>query len=181
MAMAMDVDAIALAGVAPKPTGLVNWTNTNTVTQAPATADFDDVLDAITECRKDHVEPTAWIISATNMNVLNKLKINSETHHYLTAPPDVAKLQKFTTEGIGNNHIVVGDFSSFYWALRQDIMVKRESEITRNSQLVSVTVRMDVAAAHGHFVHAFVERASNRPVPIPVPIRAALERILVKA
>lgn len=39
----------------------------------------------------------------------------------------------------------------------------------------------DVAAAHGHFVHVFVERAGNRPVPIPAPIRAALERILVKA
>jgi acyl-CoA thioester hydrolase len=34
-----------------------------------------------------------------------------------------------------------------------------------------------VAAAHGHFVHVFVERAVNRSVPIPPPLRAALERI----
>ena len=33
------------------------------------------------------------------------------------------------------------------------------------------------ARAHGHFVHVFVERASNKPVPIPAPIRAALERL----
>mgnify|MGYP001563956152 CR=1 FL=1 len=51
--------------------------------------------------------------------------------------------------------------------------VRYEVGIFRNGE--------DVAAAHGHFVHVFVERASNRPVPIPVPIRAALERILVKA
>jgi acyl-CoA thioester hydrolase len=35
------------------------------------------------------------------------------------------------------------------------------------------------AAAAGHFVHVFVERASMRPVPVPAPIRAALARIAV--
>ena len=30
------------------------------------------------------------------------------------------------------------------------------------------------ACADGHFVHVFVERADQRPVPIPEPIRAAL-------
>ncbi len=33
------------------------------------------------------------------------------------------------------------------------------------------------AAAQGHFVHVFVERAAMAPVPIPAAIRAALERI----
>lgn len=37
----------------------------------------------------------------------------------------------------------------------------------------------DAAAAAGHFVHVFVERASMRPVPVPQRIRAALERILI--
>lgn len=35
------------------------------------------------------------------------------------------------------------------------------------------------AAAHGHFVHVFVERAQNSSVPIPQNLRAALERIKV--
>jgi len=35
----------------------------------------------------------------------------------------------------------------------------------------------DTAVADGHFVHVFVERATQRPVPIPAPIRAAFERI----
>jgi acyl-CoA thioester hydrolase len=37
----------------------------------------------------------------------------------------------------------------------------------------------DSAAAHGHFVHVFVERASNRSVPIPEALRVALDRIVV--
>jgi acyl-CoA thioester hydrolase len=37
----------------------------------------------------------------------------------------------------------------------------------------------EAAAAAGHFVHVFVERASMRPVPVPARIRAALERILI--
>ena len=36
----------------------------------------------------------------------------------------------------------------------------------------------DEAAASGHFVHVFVERASERPAAIPAPIRAALGRLL---
>ena len=35
----------------------------------------------------------------------------------------------------------------------------------------------DDAAASGHFVHVWVDRATNKPVSIPVPIRAALERL----
>lgn len=34
------------------------------------------------------------------------------------------------------------------------------------------------AAAWGHFVHVFVDRATNAPMPIPGPIREALARIM---
>lgn len=36
----------------------------------------------------------------------------------------------------------------------------------------------DAARAEGHFVHVFVDRQSNRPVPMPATIRAALERLV---
>jgi acyl-CoA thioester hydrolase len=39
----------------------------------------------------------------------------------------------------------------------------------------------DEPSAFGQFVHVFVERESNKPVPIPATIRAALERITVTA
>ncbi len=35
----------------------------------------------------------------------------------------------------------------------------------------------DVAAAQGHFIHVYVDRASRRPAILPAPLRAALERI----
>ena len=37
----------------------------------------------------------------------------------------------------------------------------------------------DIAAAEGHFVHVFVERGSQRPVPIPDEARAILQKIAV--
>lgn len=37
----------------------------------------------------------------------------------------------------------------------------------------------DVASAEGHFVHVFVDAATQRPVPIPDAARAALKRIAV--
>jgi acyl-CoA thioester hydrolase len=36
-------------------------------------------------------------------------------------------------------------------------------------------------AATGSFVHVFVDRETRRPVAIPAPVRAALERVLVEA
>jgi acyl-CoA thioester hydrolase len=35
------------------------------------------------------------------------------------------------------------------------------------------------AAAEGHFVHVYVARATQRPTPLPAPLRAALETIRV--
>jgi len=35
-----------------------------------------------------------------------------------------------------------------------------------------------LAAAHGHFVHVFVDRATRKPVPVPPRLRDALMRLL---
>jgi len=37
----------------------------------------------------------------------------------------------------------------------------------------------DSACACGDFIHVFVNRAENKSVPIPAPIRAALEQLLI--
>ena len=39
----------------------------------------------------------------------------------------------------------------------------------------------DAAAATGHFVHVWVDRASRRPTPVPAAIRAALMPLLAGA
>ncbi len=35
----------------------------------------------------------------------------------------------------------------------------------------------DAAAAQGHFIHVYVDRATRRPVGLPQPLRAALETL----
>ena len=49
--------------------------------------------------------------------------------------------------------------------------VRYEIGIFRNDE--------DSASAQGHFVHVYVERASNRPTALPGDLRAALEKIAV--
>jgi acyl-CoA thioester hydrolase len=47
--------------------------------------------------------------------------------------------------------------------------VRYEIGIFRNTEMQ--------AAAQGHFVHVYVDRASNRPTPLPAPLRAALQSL----
>ncbi len=47
--------------------------------------------------------------------------------------------------------------------------VRYEIGIFRNDE--------ETSCAEGHFVHVFVDRATQRPVPIPATIRAALQRL----
>lgn len=58
----------------------------------------------------------------------------------------------------------------------------------RTAKLGNSSVRHEIAlfrdgqthpAATGHFVHVFVERGVQKPVPIPPRIRAALEKLLI--
>ena len=37
----------------------------------------------------------------------------------------------------------------------------------------------ETAAAAGHFVHVYVDRETRRPVPLPEPLRAELERLVL--
>jgi acyl-CoA thioester hydrolase len=56
----------------------------------------------------------------------------------------------------------------------------RVAQIGRSSVRYELAVfrnEDDIAAAEGHFVHVFVERGSQRPVPIPEGSRALLRRI----
>ena len=60
----------------------------------------------------------------------------------------------------------------------------------RVTKLGNSSVRYEIAifrndeqapAAAGHFVHVYVERSSNRPVPIPATVRGALETLRMSA
>ncbi len=36
----------------------------------------------------------------------------------------------------------------------------------------------DAASAQGHFIHVYVDRATQRPVPLPAALRAALQPLV---
>lgn len=36
-----------------------------------------------------------------------------------------------------------------------------------------------LSAAHGHFVHVYVDRETRRPVDLPAPLRAALQKLAI--
>jgi acyl-CoA thioester hydrolase len=62
-------------------------------------------------------------------------------------------------------------------ALRAGVRVDKLGNRAVTYGIAIATADDDVAAAHGHFVHVFVDRATRTPVSIPAPLRAALESI----
>ena len=62
--------------------------------------------------------------------------------------------------------------------LRAGVRVDRLGNRAVTYGIAIFTEADDIAAAHGHFVHVFVDRASRQPVSIPGPLRAALETLV---
>jgi acyl-CoA thioester hydrolase len=65
--------------------------------------------------------------------------------------------------------------------LRAGLRVDKLGQRAVTYGLAIFTETDDLAAAHGHFVHVFVDRASRRPVAIPERLRAALATIVIVA
>ncbi|UDQ89075.1 thioesterase family protein [Xanthobacter autotrophicus] len=81
--------------------------------------------------------------------------------------------------------LVVETRCTYFRSLTYPAPVKAAMRVTK---LGSSSVRYQIAlfqgddpsaAAQGHFVHVYVERATQRPVPIPEPVRALLQTLVV--
>jgi acyl-CoA thioester hydrolase len=84
----------------------------------------------------------------------------------------------------GPTHCVVAEVACRYHssvAFPDHVTVGvRVAQVGRSSVRYELAVfrnKEDTAAAEGHFVHVFVERGSQRPVPIPDEARAILHQI----
>jgi len=62
-------------------------------------------------------------------------------------------------------------------ALRAGVRVDKLGTRAVTYGIAIFTADSERAAAHGHFVHVFVDRVTRAAVPIPAPLRAALESI----
>jgi acyl-CoA thioester hydrolase len=86
----------------------------------------------------------------------------------------------------GPTHCVVAEVACRYHsslAFPDRVLVGiRVAHIGRSSVRYEIAIFRnddDTAAAEGHFIHVFVERGSQKPVPIPDASRALLEGIRV--
>ena len=68
---------------------------------------------------------------------------------------------------------------SFPETIEAGLRVERIGNSSVTFEIALFGERDVTPAATGHFVHVFVDRASNQPVPIPGTFRAAFERIQV--
>ena len=120
----------------------------NTVTQAPSSTTFTKILDMLDALNQDNVFPNALVLSSATNIVLAKLLKNSEANNYADPPVDIARIPKFITEAITASYVLMGDFTQLLWGVRQEIAIKREPQVDRNAQLVSVSTRIDFALQH---------------------------------
>jgi acyl-CoA thioester hydrolase len=63
-------------------------------------------------------------------------------------------------------------------SLRAGLRVDRLGQRAVTYGIAIFTNADDLAVAHGHFVHVFVDRDTRTPTAIPPPLRAALERLV---
>jgi acyl-CoA thioester hydrolase len=57
----------------------------------------------------------------------------------------------------------------------------RVAELGRSSVRYEVGLFIEgqpTTAAHGHFIHVYVDRATRKPVPLPDPLKQALQELL---
>jgi len=127
-----------------------------------------------------HPMPTRWMDNDVYGHVNNVTFLSyadTAVNRYLI---DVGKLNFHSDPVIG---IMVETMCRFHKSIAYPDLIECGLRIGRlGSSSVRYEVGMfvapdDVARAEAHCVHVFVERATNKPVPIPDKIRTALARI----
>jgi acyl-CoA thioester hydrolase len=69
-------------------------------------------------------------------------------------------------------------FPQAVWA---GLRVARQGQTSVRYEIALFAEGSDTAAAAGHFVHVYVDRATRRPTPLPEALKRALQPLLVTA
>jgi HK97 family phage major capsid protein len=146
-ALAAQIDYYGLRGTgSAQPTGLINWSGTNTV-NVGGSVDYADIFNGIEYIEVDNHSPNALVFSPANWNVLRSLLINSEANHYCPMPPEVAALYRGSTSAMPDTDGILGDFTKYIIGLRQPVEVEVTREggdsFKKHQVLVKVTWRGD--------------------------------------
>lgn len=134
----VELDRVALSGsgTAPEPRGVRNTTGVVITsfggTNGAAPADYDHLIDAVQVLRGGNCEPNAIIQSPRSETTLSKLK-EATTNAYLTPPPQLADIPRYTTNQIPGNpttgtstdttEVYVGDWSNLWIGMRTELIL----------------------------------------------------------
>jgi acyl-CoA thioester hydrolase len=66
---------------------------------------------------------------------------------------------------------------AFPQALEAGLRVARIGTSSVRFEIALFAAGDDAASAQGHFIHVYVDRETRRPVPLPAPLRAAVEKL----
>jgi acyl-CoA thioester hydrolase len=66
---------------------------------------------------------------------------------------------------------------AFPQALEAGLRVARIGTSSVRYEIALFAAGDEAASAQGHFIHVYVDRDSRRPVPLPAPLRAAVEKL----
>ena len=153
-ALAAKLDWYGLRGTgSAMPLGLINMPDVNTEAVG-GSLDFDNLLNALSECEVDNHTPNAYVLSPANVNVLRQLKSGDGTNSaalYLAPPTAVTNLTQFVTSAMPDDTAVLGDFSQFIIGLRQSPTIEVSTEagdaFEKHMVFVKITWRGDFHTA----------------------------------
>lgn len=150
--LAERLDFFGLQGTgSAQPTGLINSSGVNTT--SVGTLDYTFLLTALKEVEIDNYQPNALVLSPTSWDILRVLLVAAEANHYATAPPAIAALTPFSTNGMTDTDGVIGDFTKFIIGLRQAPMIEVTTDGGNNAfgkhqMRIKITWRGDFALAN---------------------------------
>jgi len=126
--LAERIDYYGLRGSgSQEPLGILNRSGLND-DAVSGSVDWDNVLTGIKELAVDNHTASSLVISPTNMDVLRKLKVNSEANHYAAPPAAAANLMMFETSNMPNTSALVADMSKAIIGLRQGVQIEVSTE-----------------------------------------------------
>jgi acyl-CoA thioester hydrolase len=67
---------------------------------------------------------------------------------------------------------------AFPQAIEAGLRVARVGRSSVRYEVALFAAGAATASAQGHFIHVYVDRGSRRPVPLPPPLRTAVDRLL---
>lgn len=150
-ALGLEVDRAALngSGTAPEPRGVLNTSGIFTDDVGGPLANYDPMLDAIGKIEGANIAPAAALLPSGVKTDLSKLKTGiSGDLTKLTPPAEWSALNRFVSNQVPADTVVIGDFSQMAVAMRSSLQIEASrtagDAFSKAQVLVRAILRADV-------------------------------------